>query len=391
MTRFAAEIASTLDRIDLLDLNRRVPEQLQKMLLGPPRLVLGVGHCSRYIPGSSDVGIGGDWYDVFGLDDGKVGVAVGDAVGHGLEAAVVMGQLRSALAGCVFSQPAPAEALESLDLFARRIDAALSTTIVYAVIDTQQGTLDYCSAGHPPPLVVSPTGTPRYLVDAQTWPLAVHLDGRRRSGARSDFEPGSLLVLYSDGLVERRGESLDVGLDRLASVAARHWKLPTELLSDQLLAELLPDHRGRDDVALLVLRSPVLSRDLFLEKSIATRESISAMRHRLSAWLAQQPLTPTQARDVLTAVGEAYTNAVDHAYGRALTKPLARVEAARLDDGLLFTVTDTGRWRPSPRVDSRGLMIMHDLMSAVEIDRRPDGTTVSLRYDLPAEARAEAG
>jgi hypothetical protein len=132
MTRFAAEVASTLDRIDLLDVHRRVPEQLQKMLLGPPRLVLGVGHCSRYIPGSAEVGVGGDWYDVFALDDGRVGVAVGDAVGHGLEAAVVMGQLRSALAGCAFSLHAPADALEALDQFARRIDAALSTTIVAA-------------------------------------------------------------------------------------------------------------------------------------------------------------------------------------------------------------------------------------------------------------------
>jgi anti-sigma regulatory factor (Ser/Thr protein kinase) len=123
---------------------------------------------------------------------------------------------------------------------------------------------------------------------------------------------------------------------------------------------------------------------------VATRESISVMRHRLAAWLAQQPLTAAQARDVLTAVGEAYTNAVDHAYGRPLTKPLARVEAARLDDGLLLTVTDTGRWRSEPRADSRGLMIMHELMSAVEIDRRQDGTTVSLRYDLPREQRAQA-
>ena len=170
--------------------------------------------------------VGGDWYDAFELPDGRVALTVGDVVGHGLAAAAAMGQVRTALAALADHAAGPGELLERLDGFLARSGTTDFATVCYAIIDPATGALEYASAGHPPMLVVSPAGETRWLDRALGSPL------RRRPRARPQestlLEPGSLLVLYSDGLVERRKERIEDGLERLAPPAAAVAGIPVE-------------------------------------------------------------------------------------------------------------------------------------------------------------------
>jgi serine phosphatase RsbU (regulator of sigma subunit) len=197
----------------------------------------------------------GDWYELVDFADGRGAVAVGDVVGHGLAAACVMGQLRSALSAAIRAAKGPARALDVLGLYARGVPGAESTTAVQTVIDCAVRTITYSSAGHPPPALIGPDGgTVRFLDGATDPPLGARPEPEPRPEATIGFEEGATLVLYTDGLVERRSEDIDTGLDRLATVLARHARLAPEELADTLLRELSPRGGPTDDTALVVVR-----------------------------------------------------------------------------------------------------------------------------------------
>ena len=208
----------------------------------------------RYRPASTAVTVGGDWYDVTDIGDGRVAVAVGDVVGHGLVAASVMGQLRSALAALTVADVGPPQALAALDRIARHNPNATASTAVKLVLDPVLGFAAYSSAGHLPPLLVHADGRVDELNDALGPPLAVTEEVIRRPLSTVTIEHGSTLLLYTDGLVERRDEALDVGIQRLKRVLAAHRHLDVEDLADRLLEELAPDSELRDDVAMVLLR-----------------------------------------------------------------------------------------------------------------------------------------
>jgi serine phosphatase RsbU (regulator of sigma subunit) len=197
--------------------------------------------------------VGGDWYDVVDLADHRRAMVVGDCVGHGLDAATTMGQLRSAARSLVLDNHDPAAMLERLDVFAASIAGAFATSVVCVTIDRLAGTLSYSRAGHPPPLLIGRDG-PRWLDGAGGCLLQVRHQCERPL-ATADYSDGDLLVLYTDGLVERRGEIIDVGLARLAAAAARWHEREgsASQAADGLLRELLPI-RGDDDVVLVVKR-----------------------------------------------------------------------------------------------------------------------------------------
>ena len=167
--------------------------------------------------------VGGDWYDAFELADGRIALTVGDVVGHGLAAAAAMGQVRTALAALAYHAEGPGELLERLDGFLARSRTTDFATVCYAVIDPATGVLEYASAGHPPMLVVSPAGETTWLDHARSAPLSGD-SARVRPQESTLLEPGSLLVLYSDGLVERRKEPLEVGLRRGWPTRAGPWR-----------------------------------------------------------------------------------------------------------------------------------------------------------------------
>ncbi|MEV4448075.1 PP2C family protein-serine/threonine phosphatase [Streptomyces mirabilis] len=229
---------------------------LQRAMLPSTSLPDRPGVAVRYRPATSFLNVCGDWYDLIDLDARRLAVAVGDVVGHGLEAAGTMGQLRSALSAAIRATGRPATALTTLAAHAHTVDGALAATAVQAVIDHTALTVTYSRAGHPPPLLAHGDGSVEVLDSATDPPLGAGDDSLPRCESTVGYGPGSTLVLYTDGLIERRGEDIYAGLDRLAHSVERHHRLGPELLADAVLADLLPaPRRGPDDdTALVVIR-----------------------------------------------------------------------------------------------------------------------------------------
>lgn len=208
----------------------------------------------RYLPAVGSLNVCGDWYELVDLSETRLAVAVGDVVGHGLSAAGVMGQLRSALSAAIQSIEEPARALEVLGRYSRSIDGALASTAVQVVIDKTQQTITYSCAGHLPPVLLQPDGTIELLDEATDPPLGIRMSGVPRPQARRSYAPGATFVLYTDGLVERRGEDIDDGLRRLTDSLLRHGRLAPEPLAEALLTDLGVADGAADDTALVVIR-----------------------------------------------------------------------------------------------------------------------------------------
>lgn len=201
--------------------------------------------------------VGGDWYDAFWLRDGEaVALVVGDVVGRGIDAAATMGQLRSAVRALAATGLAPAPLLDALEAFSRRHDVGRMTTVVFCELDVRSGELRWACAGHPPPALAPPDGEPEFLMGGRSLPLDAHQPGApAREEGVCRLAPGSLVVLYSDGLIERRGRPLQEGLDRLLAAVARHRAEPAGALTARLLHDL-HDAEHRDDLCLLAVRLP---------------------------------------------------------------------------------------------------------------------------------------
>ncbi|MFJ5811664.1 PP2C family protein-serine/threonine phosphatase [Streptomyces sp. NPDC093093] len=233
---------------------REVALVLQEAMLPAPG---DIGHhraAVRYRPAVGALNVCGDWYDLVDLPGDRIAVAVGDVVGHGLHAAGVMGLLRSALSAASLVADGPARALEVLGLYARSVQGAENTTAVETYIDWETHTLAYSSAGHPPPALLHLRGDVEFLDQATDPPLGARPEHVPRPQAVTGFGEGDTLVLYTDGLVERRREDIDVGLARLTRALTRHRGSDPEALADAILLDLLPPGGSTDDTALVVVR-----------------------------------------------------------------------------------------------------------------------------------------
>jgi serine phosphatase RsbU (regulator of sigma subunit) len=208
---------------------------------------------ATYRAGSEALVVGGDWYDVLELPDGRIGVTVGDVVGHGLEATAAMGRLRTAAAALAPHAAGPGELLTHLDAFVRGPNGSPYATAAYGILDPGTGRLVYASAGHPPMLLVGPHGTTTWLTEGRSPPFCAAVTGRR-SEASTVMVPGSVLIAYSDGLIERRNEDLRVGLERLEREAVRLAGHPTAQICDLLVAHLGVATSRTDDVVVVALR-----------------------------------------------------------------------------------------------------------------------------------------
>jgi anti-sigma regulatory factor (Ser/Thr protein kinase)/putative methionine-R-sulfoxide reductase with GAF domain len=366
----------------LTERERSLADALQGSLI--PRLpeLPAVTLAGRYLPAAS-AQLGGDWYDAFQLPDGRLGMAIGDVVGRGFHAAAVMGQLRSGLRAYALDGLAPSDVLERLSRLMRQLDPGRTATVLYMVLDPYFGSLVVATAGHPPPLVVGDDGDPTFLELRGSAPLAA-----TRYPVYEESEhhvaPGSALVLYTDGLVERAGESLDAGLERLRAVvqAGPH---DLEHLGDRLVGELLPDGPTDDDAALLLGRALPLA-DSLLTRLPADVDSIPLMRRLLGRWLHEAGATQADVEDLSLATSEACANAIEHAYGPS--PGILELSAIKVDSGVaLVAVRDYGNWRP-PRGQNRGrgLLLMEGLTDSVEVVHGDDGTTVQLSRRLGVEA-----
>jgi serine phosphatase RsbU (regulator of sigma subunit) len=208
----------------------------------------------RYRPAIGTLNVCGDWYDLVHLPGDRIAVAVGDVVGHGLQAACVMGLLRSALSATSHVADGPAQALEVLGLYARSVDGAENATAVETYVDWDTHTITYSSAGHPPPALLRTDGTVEFLDQATDPPLGARPDHVPRPQAAGTFTEGDTLVLYTDGLIERRREDIDAGLARLADSLTHHRGAEPEALAEALLLDLLPAVGATDDTALVIVR-----------------------------------------------------------------------------------------------------------------------------------------
>ncbi|MFJ8632435.1 PP2C family protein-serine/threonine phosphatase [Streptomyces sp. NPDC093568] len=233
---------------------QQVAVTLQEAMLSVPDLDRHTNIAVRYLPATASLNVCGDWYDVVDLPPDRYAVAVGDVVGHGLHAAAVMGMLRSALSAVIRAIPSPAQALEVLGLYARSVDGAMAATAVKVLVDTRSRLIIYSNAGHPPPILLHTDGTHDLLDQATDPPLGTREHHVPRPQAGLPYTPGDILVLYTDGLIERRDEDIDTGLARLTTALTQEQTLPPDLLADALLTRLNVAEGVSDDIALVIIR-----------------------------------------------------------------------------------------------------------------------------------------
>lgn len=374
LTVLAGRLGQGLQRVHQIDQQRETALALQHAILGP---ALSTGFAVRYQPATRPLQVGGDWYDVVDLDDGRIGLIVGDCVGHGLAAATVMGQLRSACRALLLEHPSPAAALAALDRFAARLPGARCTTAFCAVLTPGTGELVYSCAGHPPPILVLADHTTHLLDDARSTPLAVKVADSRPETVVT-MPPRATLLLYTDGLVERRRESIDDGIARATGVVGDNRATALDELADVIMARLTPANGYEDDVALLLYRQPA---PLELEFPADVTE-LATSRTALRSWLGSAGVDAEQTLDVLIAAGEALANAIEHGH-RDLPGGRVRLEATAFADDLHVTVVDTGTWKAPADAPAlhrgRGLGLMRALMQDVTIDSQASGTTVHMQ------------
>lgn len=244
--RAALATQASLSRVD-----RAAATALQRSLV-PARLpeVAGYEFAARYVAGQGG-GVGGDWYDVFVLPSGAVGVAVGDIVGAGFSAAVVMGRLRSALRAYALDHDDPADVLSHLDRSVQHFEPRTMATVLYAVLEPPARRLQVSVAGHPVPVLALADGPPAALLDLPIdVPMGVRAQRRRRTST-VELPPGSLACFYTDGLVERRHSTLDAGLERLRTAVTAD---PAESVCAHVMNKLVGRESPDDDIALLTVR-----------------------------------------------------------------------------------------------------------------------------------------
>jgi len=366
-----------LENARLYEQERAIARTLQRSLLAgdlpsDPRFAIE----THYQAAAQDLEVGGDWFDAFLITPDKLAVVVGDVVGRGIDAATTMGQLRSAIRALAAAEAGPARLLERLDRFVDRVESARMATVAYAEVDLPTNEVVYACAGHLPPLLIEPGGSPRYLLDARSGALGSRAGRTERLEQRTHLTPGGRLLLYTDGLVERRNRGIDAGFEMLARGYAGRRDSPLPGLAAGL-ANALVGRDHADDVCLLCLS---LGTDDRLERSIgADPVQIALLRKDLRGWLVAHAVDEESTQAVLLASSEAVANAIEHGYR---DNPLGTVDlvATVTPEAVQVRISDRGRWRASSTevARGRGLQLIRQVMDQVSFDRG-DGTTVNMR------------
>ena len=362
---------------------RAAATALQRSLL-PALLpqVPEIEFAARYVPGDGG-GVGGDWYDVFELPSSRLCVVVGDVVGKGLSAAVTMGRLRSALRVCALHSHGPAEVLGELDRQMQHFEPGLMATALCAIFEPPYDSVSLSSAGHPPPVAARPGRDGEIVEIPADLPLGVDPARPRRTSTTS-LPPGHGLLLYTDGLIERRGVSLDVGLDRLSRTVRPG---EADAVCATVMSELVGSDVPVDDIAVLMMyRHDRESTDPLELLFPAAPSSLARIRAMVRPWCAAVGANAQETGDILVAVEEAASNAVEHAYGP--TDGLVSVHLALEPPAVVGAVRDHGHWRePRGLNRGRGTMLMRGLTDAVEIEHLDPGTRVTFHKNLAGGVR----
>lgn len=382
----ASECAHALERSRLYQREHDIAVSLQRSFL-PAELpnIPGVQVAAHYLPAVERTLVGGDWYDCIELRDGRVVIVVGDIVGHGIEAATVMGQVRNSLRVIALQDEKPAVVLSELNQIVLGMGHGAMATLVYMLIDPRTGATRYASAGHPPPVVIDSDNDAEFLEGGRSPPVGVEPSSAIPEG-EIRLKPGSALLLYTDGLVERRDRNIDAGLTELLRTIASSTLEPPDLLP-QLVGDLIPPGSPEDDVAVLVLKYEGVATDRLSFTVPAEPQALAKARHAVEGALESSGADRHELFEISMSLGEALTNVVEHAY--PLGDGEIEIGVHREDDVVEILVRDTGQWQDPSETGDRGLglVLCQALMDSLDIDARPEGTTVRMRRRLSTTPR----
>ena len=378
----ADRAALALQHARLYEREHGIVETLQRALL-PTRLpqVPGVHVAARYLPGGmgTDVDVGGDWYDVFPLENGQIGVAIGDVAGHGLRAAALMGQLRNSLRAYAVEGHPPALVVDRLNRLVRDLEQGWMATLLYMVLAPDDSEVRFANAGHMPALSLE-MGDARFIDVQRGPPLGVGADGEYAEVVEP-LQPGTTLLIYTDGLVEQPGVAPDVALAQLAKNALAVAADDPDALCEHLVKAQLGEGQPRDDVAFVAIHTVPLSGERLTLRLPAEPKALSSVRRALTRWLEQAGATSEEAQAIQLACHEACTNAIEHGYrfGEATFEVIGELH----DGELTLAIVDSGGWRGAGDADrGRGFALMEGLMDGVEVTPSHDGTTVVMTRRL---------
>ncbi|MFI5493903.1 SpoIIE family protein phosphatase [Actinoplanes sp. NPDC051859] len=393
--RLAAE-SRTAELRERYEQTHDVITALQTELLPDGLPVLpGVQISASYLTADSDRTAGGDWYDAIVRPDGMVALVVGDVVGHGVTASGVMGQLRAVLHDRLDSGADVGEALAAADRFARRLPAAHATTVCLVLVDPSTGAVTYCTAGHPPPLLVTAAGETRFLASTGAAPLST---GARFPVRTDTLDPGDVLLLYSDGILERPSLTVPQSRAELAGTAARAaggraLHAPGTTAAERVCAqtvELLVRATGHvDDITLLAAqRVPAPDRlDLQLPADLG---ALRVARSALAGWLAEAGAGEEDSFLLQHALGELLTNAIEHGYAGLPGKDVRLTVALTAAGEVTAEITDHGSWREPARESARGrgLALTAQLVTDLRVVPGENGTVATVRHRLRRPAHS---
>lgn len=367
----------------------------QALLAQSVPVVAGADISAQYLVATQDTGAGGDWFDAVTLGDRLV-LIVGDVVGHGVQAAAVMSQLRTALRMQISAGRTIVEALEAVDAFREQIPGSKSATMCIGSLDFTSGEFQYCTAGHPPPLLVTADAKSRYVEPSGAGALG---SGTGFPVRTDKLDVGDTVLLYTDGLIERPGRPLQASTAEFADLTATIVSgggfviddpaRPIDRLCSETLELLLRSTGYNDDVTLLAAQRRVPTPPLHITAD-ATIHAARQIRAHLRKWLEQIGADATDISDIVHAISEFVENAVEHGYGTEVPDGLV-VEAALGGDGQLrASVVDRGTWkdhRDGEKGRGRGLAMAEALVSESQITHNADGTTATITHRLSRPAQ----
>lgn len=383
----ALQLAGAIEQAMLFERTHRVADRLQRALLPDsfPRMP-GAEFHAAYRPASDEAEIGGDWYDAFALPDGRIAISMGDVAGHGLEAATVMGEIRQAMRTAAVGESSPAAVLEHINSVINLRQSIGMVTAIFGFYEPCERELTYAAAGHPPPIITITGGFNGFLPGGGM-PLGVDVQINAKDWTIT-LPPRSCVVFYTDGMTEHSRDVI-AGEQQLLEACIRAFEMDPENPALAVQERIFDATVNRDDAATLTLSCDQgdLPPNLRFSAVPLVAPIVRSFLYRLCD---EFDLSNAQRFSLITAVGEAVANSVEHAYRGEDpgTLKLRSIIDART---ISVEVEDHGRWRPFQRREERGrgIVLMHELMDHVRITSAQNKTVITLIMNRTSEEQAQ--